>query len=262
MITVHSLWWKLAIATRVSLLPFGWGRLNARWSAVSSVAADHVRRTLPWVDDVQVVPNIVETDWWRRPPGLPDHSGRPISIVLVGRLKKRKHLDEFLDALARARRWTPEGTLVAVTIVGEGPRRSDLEQQIARLGLSDWVSLVGQLDATAVRALLHSGDLFVVSSRQESFGLAALEARSAGLPVVGYRGNGLVDYIEHDVDGLLVSGPTGMTEALVRVLTDEALRCRLKRVARETRPTISCDDALRAVSNLYQHARSASVDAS
>jgi len=45
-VTVHSLWWKVAVATRISTLPFGWGRMRAAWSAVSTVAAGRVGRTL------------------------------------------------------------------------------------------------------------------------------------------------------------------------------------------------------------------------
>lgn len=253
-VTVHSLWWKIAIATRLSLLPFGWGRLQASWSAVSSVAAGRVRRTLRGVGDVRVVPNLVETEWWQRPPNLQDQSSQPIELILVGRLKKRKHIDEFLDALSDARARLPQGTNARVTIVGEGPRRGDLETQIAELKLSDWVRLIGQRDATAIRDLLHSSDIFVVTSRQESFGLAALEARSAGLPVLGYLGNGLVDFIEHDVDGLLVADPTEMTDTLVSLLCDRHLVDRLQLSARNKQPSISVAEAMRAVEDLYRSA--------
>jgi glycosyltransferase involved in cell wall biosynthesis len=182
-----------------------------------------------------------------------------ISIVLVGRLKKRKHVNEFIDALAEARRRLAAedkaATKVKVSILGEGPRRADLERQITMLGLSDWVSLLGYRPAAEIRDQFHSSDLFVASSRQEAFGIAALEARAAGLPVIGYRGNGLVDFIADGVDGVLVAD----AESLVRTLVDligqpEQLR-RLRMTAASSPPVVVEADAMRAVDDLYARAR-------
>ncbi len=94
-ITVHSLWWQVAIAARLSSLPFGWGRTRAAWSAVSNVAAARVHRTLPRIDEVSVVPNLVDVQWWQRPETGAESIGDEVRVILVGRLKKRKHIDEL-----------------------------------------------------------------------------------------------------------------------------------------------------------------------
>lgn len=255
--TVHSLWWQVALATRVSTLLFGWGRMRAAWSGVSSIAAGHVSRTLPSVHQVSVVPNLIESQWWST--GLPterDLSGC-IEIVLVGRLKKRKHLDEVIDALAEVRRALPGGTKVSVSIVGDGPRRDDLQRQIDDNDLTDWVSLLGYRDAAAVRDLHHRSHLFIASSRQEAFGIAALEARAAGLPVIGYRGTGLVDYITDGLDGLLVSDKSEMAAALISLIGDPARLERMLHTTGTTPPALTSDDATAAVTALYERARTA-----
>ncbi|MGI8590706.1 MAG: glycosyltransferase family 4 protein [Nakamurella sp.] len=253
--TVHSLWWQVAAATRISTLPFGWGRMRAAWSGVSSVAAGHVRRTLRSVQQVSVVPNLVDAQWWRA--GMPQQreASDTIRMVLVGRLKKRKHVDEFIDVLAQVRQRVPDGTKVSVNIVGEGPRRADLQQQIDTLGLTDWVSLLGHRDSAGVRELHHRSELFIASSRQESFGIAAFEARAAGLPVIGYRGNGLADYIANGSDGILVTDREEMVQALVALIQNpDELRRLLENTTTEP-PSITPEYATRAVEDLYARAR-------
>ncbi|MEP6980575.1 MAG: glycosyltransferase family 4 protein, partial [Nakamurella sp.] len=216
--TVHSLWWQVTVATRISTLLFGGGRMRAAWSGVSSVAAKQVRRTFPTVRQVSVVPNLIDSRWWSAGiPSTRDLSGA-VRIVLVGRLKKRKHLDEVIDVLAQVRRQLPPGTKVAVSIVGDGPRRDDLQRQINDNDLADWVALLGYRDTAAIRDLHHESHLFIASSRQEAFGIAAYEARSAGLPIIGYRETGLGDYITDGLDGILASNKQEMTRAIVRLI--------------------------------------------
>ena len=252
--TVHSLWWKVAVATRLSTLPFGWGRTTAAWSGVSSVAARHVHRTLPTVDEVSVVPNLVDASWWRAHEPTARAASR-VRLIAVGRLKKRKHIDEFIDVLAETRRRLPRRTPLEVRIVGEGPRHADLQRQIERLGLADWVSLLGHRDAVCIRALLHESDVFVATSRQESFGLAAFEARSAGLPVIGYRANGLVDFITDGVDGVLVPDAAAMVEALVTLIARPDELSRLRENALASPPAITPDAVMRSVADLYRRAQ-------
>jgi len=253
--TVHSLWWQVTIATRVSTLPFGWGRMWAAWSGVSSVAAGRVSRTLRKVSEVSVVPNLVEIGWWRPSEPIRETGTGEIRLVLVGRLKKRKHVDEFLDALAAARARISPDIAVRVDVVGAGPRHDDLQRQITRLGLADWVTLLGHRTPEQIRTLLHESDLFVASSRQESFGIAALEARAAGLPVLGYRGNGLVDFIADGTEGVLVADGPEMTEALVSLFSQPDELIRLRKTTTTFAPSVDVDAAMSSVYALYHRAR-------
>lgn len=259
--TVHSLWWKITPATRISTLLFGWGRMKAAWSGVSSVAARQIRRTLPSVRAVSIVPNLIDSQWWS--DGIPTDRdlSDAVRIVLVGRLKKRKHLDEVIDVLARVRQQLPEGTKVSISIVGDGPRRDDLQRQIDEADLTDWVALLGYRTSEAIRDLHHRSHLFIASSRQEAFGIAALEARSAGLPIIGYRSTGLVDYIADGVDGLLVSSKEEMAQALAGLIRDRARLGRMLHTTGSTPPAISAADATQAVADLYARALGSSHSA-
>jgi glycosyltransferase involved in cell wall biosynthesis len=254
-ITVHSLWWKVAVATRLCTLPFGFGQIRAAWSAVSTVAAGHVHRTYPRCGEVSVVPNLVDIAWWQPTEPVRETATEEIRLILVGRLKKRKHVDEFIAALARARPKLPPDLRVQVSVVGVGPRRDDLQRQLDELGLTDWVHLLGHRTPTEIRSLLHESDLFIASSRQESFGIAALEARAAGLPVVGYRGNGLQDFIADGTEGLLVDDGPQLTDALVLLLGRPDELDRLRKTTTNIAPSVTADDAMAAVDGLYRRAR-------
>ncbi len=254
-VTVHSLWWKVAVATRISTLPFGWGRMRAAWSAVSTVAAGHVSRTLPRVGEVSTVPNLVDIPWWKPTAPIRDTGSTEFRLILVGRLKKRKHVNEFIDILARARRRLPPTTKVRVAVVGKGPRHKDLQRQIDGLGLADWVTLLGHHQPAEIRTMMHESDLFVASSRQEAFGIAALEARAAGLPVLGYLGNGLTDFITDGVDGVLAADAAEMTDALVTLLAEPGELDRLRRTTTTSPPSVTPSEAMAAVYRLYGRAR-------
>jgi glycosyltransferase involved in cell wall biosynthesis len=254
-ITVHSLWWKVAFATRYSSLPFGWGRIRAAWSGVSSVAAGHVGRTLPRAGRISVVPNLVDTEWWHPSRPIRETGAQELRLILVGRLKKRKHVGEFIDVLAQVRPLIPADTKVRVSIVGQGPRRDDLLRQVDELGLSDWVSFLGHREPGEIRDLLHESDLFIASSRQESFGIAALEARAAGLPVMGYRGNGLSDFIVDDSEGVLVDDADEMVKALVLLLGQPDELDRLRKTTTTEPPSVTVKEAMDSVDDLYRRAR-------
>jgi glycosyltransferase involved in cell wall biosynthesis len=256
-VTVHSVWWKVAAAHRfVSGVFFGPSLLRVVYSGVSTMIAGHIKRVYPRCGEVSVVPNLVDTDWWAPLTPSLHRAGDPdFRVVLVGRLKKRKHIDEFIDIMARVKAEVPVGTPVSVSIVGAGPRHDDLQRQIDDLGLGAWVTLVGHRTPEQIRDLLHDSDLFVAPSRQEAFGIAALEARSSGVPIVGYTFTGLTDFVETGVEGLLVDDADDMVDTLAKLLVDAARVERLKASTRSRRPSITFDDAMRATYDFYERAR-------
>jgi len=256
-VTVHSVWWKVAVAHRfVSGVFFGPSLLRVVYSGVSTMIAQHIKRVYPRCGEVSVVPNLVDTDWWEPTAPSLHRAGDPdFRVVLVGRLKKRKHIDEFIDILSRVKAKVPTGTQVAVSIVGAGPRHDDLQEQIEQLGLGSWVQLLGHRSPEQIRDLLHESDLFVAPSRQEAFGIAALEARSAGVPVVGYNFTGLADFVESGVEGLLVDDADDMVDNLAKLLVDPERVQRLKTSTRSRRPSVTFDDAMRATYEFYERAR-------
>ncbi len=103
------------------------------------------------------------------------------SILYIGRLAPEKNILLLLAAFGRLAKREENLRLI---IVGEGPMRSQIESKIKELGISDFVILPGRYDGAELIAWYHVGDVFVLPSRQETFGAVVVEALLSGLRVV------------------------------------------------------------------------------
>lgn len=221
--TVHSMWTGREGWVRLVGAIAGWDRWPVRWTAVSSVAAASMRDCLGRQASVDIVPNAVDVDWWRALAPLDDAS-RPFTVVAVMRLAGRKRPIELIDALVEARDQVPSEVPLRAVIVGEGPLEEKLRSHVERLGLGDWVELAGPLSREGIRELYRSADAYAAPCYQESFGIAALEARAAGLPVVAMRSGGVGEFVRHGVEGLLCHDDEELARALALLATDPGMR--------------------------------------
>ncbi|NUQ90196.1 MAG: glycosyltransferase [Glycomyces artemisiae] len=105
----------------------------------------------------------------------------------VAALNERKRIDYLLEAFRRCRADDPELTL---TLAGDGKLRPALEALAADLGVADAVEFLGSVDPSQVPGLMASHDLFVHTSRHETFGVVVVEALAAGTPVLVSRCGG------------------------------------------------------------------------
>lgn len=205
---------------------FGYSRWPVRYVGVSSVTAGAMR-PLTGGGSVAVIPNGIDLDWWRRPAGAArEEVGGPVDFVSVMRLEKRKRARALVLAFAAALEGLPPAA-ARLTIVGDGGERAGLEKLVAARGLGDRIRFVGSRPREDIRALLHRSDAFALASRLEAFGIAALEARAAGLPVVTLKASGARDFLADGQDALLAEDDRGLAEALRRLILDPALRRRL-----------------------------------
>ncbi|HUT93865.1 MAG TPA: glycosyltransferase family 4 protein [Thermoguttaceae bacterium] len=153
---------------------------------------------------------------------LPSFSRWPHVVMGMGRLAPEKGFDVLIGAFARSAAELPDWGLV---ILGEGSERATLESIVAELGLQDRVCLPGVVDDPF--SALRRADVFVLSSRSESFGNALVEAMACGLPVVATkcwsRSPGLV---RDGVDGVLVPADDvdALAGAMSELMRDEARR--------------------------------------
>lgn len=121
----------------------------------------------------------------------------------------------------------------AFTVVGDGPERARVERLATVLGIASHVEFAGACTRIEVARILAGSSLFVSPVRAEVFGLALLEARVAGLPIVAINGGGVAEIVEHDRHGLLAATRREFVDAIVRVIDDEALRRRLAAGSRD-----------------------------
>lgn len=233
--TVHSVWGSAWPLFRAAAALRGWSSLPIHWAAVSEVAAGPVRRALGG-QDVLVIPNAVDVDYWAptRPPRLP----KVVTMVAVMRMAGRKRPLELVAALHRMRSLVPHDVAVDVVLVGDGPLLGEVRHRVDRLDMSSWVHTPGDITHDRLRDLYQRADVFIAPATLESFGLAALEARSAGLAVVARTRTGVTEFITHEVDGLLADSDLALGDHLARLCNDPVTRNRIVSHNHLVRPTL------------------------
>ena len=212
-----------------------WGARGAALSAVSGVAAASVQSVVGRGTQVRVFPNGIDTALWRPPPPSAA-AGTPVQVVAAMRFAARKRPLAVLEVAARARDLAAGDLPMRLTLFGEGPERSRLERFAERHDMTDWVSMPGRVGRDALRERYWDSDVYLTPARLEAFGIAALEARTAGLPVVARLDTGVGDFVVDGVNGLLGADDEALAQGLARLVTDPQLRLRIAAHNREVGP--------------------------
>lgn len=149
---------------------------------------------------------------------------RPFTIGTVGRLKEVKNQGLLIEAFIRVLDRRPDlRGKVRLTIVGDGPLRSTLREQLAAAGCGDDAVLDGASDD--IPAAMRGLDLFVLPSLAEGISNTILEAMATGLPVVATRVGGNVELVRDGETGTLVpsADADALTDALLRYIDQREL---------------------------------------
>lgn len=157
------------------------------------------------------------------PPALPPRSATRArasspALVTTAHLVARKRHADVLRALAVL---GPRHPSLRYEVIGDGPERVSLEGLAARLGISERVDFLGQLEPRAALDRVRSCTLFVMPSTDEAFGVAYVEAMAAGLPAIGCRGEPGPEEIAAAGDGLVLVPPGDIERLTQRI--DELL---------------------------------------
>lgn len=218
LVTVHSMW-SGSVRPVLRPLLLGLDREPVTWSAVSHRAAGPVRAVLGDDSPILVLPNAVDPGWWQ----VAHRPDTTATIVSVMRLARRKRPLSLARMLRRVRAELPAGTPLRAVIVGDGPQRSALQSYLDRHAMT-WVELPGRLGREEIRTLHGGASLYAAPATLESFGIAALEARCAGLPVVASTRGGVGEFVSDGREGLLARDDDDMVAAMLRLVTDAGLR--------------------------------------
>lgn len=183
----------------------------------------------------------------RRALGLADAE---VAFGCVASLSPVKCHDHLLQAFAQVHRQLPHTRLL---LIGDGPLRPQIEQQIAALGLDAAVSLLG--NRADVEAVLPALDVAVLASSTEGMSNALLEAMACGLPIVATAVGGNLQLVQHEVSGLLVpvGQPAALAGALLALTQAPDTRHRMGMAARaRIEREFSLDSMVRSFDRLYQ----------
>lgn len=230
------------------------------------------------VDDVRRLYGVRPASVALIPPGVDQEQFHPIDaelakrivgvqakrvILCVGRMDRAKGFDYLLTAVGRLRRSSADALDgLKVVIVGGNDERRDgaAGKEVARLKtiarnlrLGNIVGFRGVVPQDELPLYYAAADVCAVPSRYESFGMVALEAMSAGRPVVGFRSRGLEQTVVDGRSGILVQpgDSDAFADALARVLSDPTLARRLGMTARESIRRFTWDAVVEKHRELY-----------
>ncbi len=151
---------------------------------------------------------------------------QPVRILFVGRLSVQKNLPLLISAFQQFIR---EHTIpLHLYIAGAGEREQETRQLIRENRLEQHVTLLGGISANEVQAWYHRSDIFVLPSREESFGSVIIEAMASGIPVIATDILAVRNTIQNGRNGLLVAqNARDLAGAILQLIRDPALRRKL-----------------------------------
>lgn len=163
----------------------------------------------------EVLPNIVHTDAFRGAKGPKDPAH--FRLTTVSALRPGKCVEDALQALKILREQHPEKPFL-YTIVGDGQEAAFYKKTADDLGLNDLVSFVGRKPESEIAEILSRTDALLMASDIETFGIPAIEALAAGVPVVSTRCKGPESFLNADcAEFCNVHDPKDMADAILRM---------------------------------------------
>jgi glycosyltransferase involved in cell wall biosynthesis len=252
-LTIHGVWGGVfrplaKFADSVA----AWSSWGVALTAVSDAAADPIRRIVGPAVPVTLIPNGIDVEQWRVQPVA--GAENELRLVAVMRLAPRKRAIPLVTMVQSAARLVPSDHQLRLVVVGNGPLESRVRKAVDESVANCTIDLVGRLTPDAVRATLASSDVFIAPALLESFGIAALEARTAGLPVLAYAQTGISSFVRDGVEGLLARDDEQMVRNIVRLAVDRDLRERITEHNRSTEPNESWPHVLELADVAYERA--------
>jgi glycosyltransferase involved in cell wall biosynthesis len=156
----------------------------------------------------------------------------PIRIIFAKSLQPVYAPQILLEAISIA---TKKNFKLTLDMYGEGELRDNLQELAVKLNISDIVSFKGWINNEILYDLYPNYDIMIMPSLSESFGVAALEASSAGLPVIASNIGGVPEVVKDGVTGILVEpgDPEKLAEAILKLASDVELRKKMGNAGRE-----------------------------
>ena len=191
---------------------------------------------------IEVIHNFVNCDVYKpdeakRRELRPQYAAEGEKLVIhLSNFRRVKRVVDVVEVFARIAKQVP----ARLMLIGDGPDRSIAEHLALTHGIQDRIHFLGKQDS--VQDLLPLGNLLLMPSEMESFGLAALEGMACRVPCIATRVGGVPELVDHGVNGLLyaVGDVEGMATGAIEILTDTARLEDMAIAARKTAQNRFC----------------------
>jgi glycosyltransferase involved in cell wall biosynthesis len=253
LLTFHSVVPQTRFLAQAARITLGTDHWRALFSAVSERVARGVR-PIAGTRSLAILPNGIDVDFWRTEATPLTRRGRTIELLSVMRLNPKKRARALVGIVRRVNAILGDGVRVRLRIIGDGPQRARLERLITANKLGEQIQLLGHRTRAEIRELMSECEMFVLPTVRESFGLAALEARCAGLPVIAMASSGVAEIVRHGREGLLARSDAELALHIATLARDDRQRQTIAEHNRDSSPPYDWPRLVAAHVALYREA--------
>ncbi|WP_264524591.1 N-acetyl-alpha-D-glucosaminyl L-malate synthase BshA [Flavobacterium sp. N502536] len=224
-------------------------------TSVSQSLKDDTLKLFNIKNKIRVIPNFIELDKIKKDPQVPCHRYVMAKederiITHISNFRKVKRIPDIIKIFYNIQKEIP----AKLMMVGDGPEKEKAEILCMELGIYDKVIFFG--NSNEIDKILCFTDLFLLPSETESFGLAALEAMSSGVPVISSNSGGLPEVNFDGFSGYLsnVGNVEEMAANAIKILKDDDVLNQFKANALEVAKKFDIKTILPQYEALYQKA--------
>lgn len=224
-------------------------------TSVSQDLKDETYRLFDIKREIYVIPNFIEIDKNKIDKNSDCHRSMMATekqkiVTHISNFRKVKRIPDIIRIFNEIQKEIPSKLMM----VGDGPERPRAEQLCQELGISDKVIFFG--NSNEISEILCFSDLFLLPSETESFGLAALEAMSSGVPVISTNTGGLPEVNRDGYSGYLgnVGDIQYMAEKAISILKDDKVLLEFKENALKVAQEFDIQNIMPMYERLYEKA--------
>ncbi|RYJ42517.1 N-acetyl-alpha-D-glucosaminyl L-malate synthase BshA [Flavobacterium beibuense] len=224
-------------------------------TSVSQALKDDTYKLFDIKRDIEVIPNFIEVDKKKIEENSPCHRSMMATetqkiITHISNFRKVKRIPDVIKIFYEIQKVMP----AKLMLVGDGPEKEPAEKLCDQLGLADKVIFFG--NSSEINEILCFTDLFLLPSETESFGLAALEAMSNGVPVISSNTGGLPEVNREGYSGYLanVGDVETMAKRAISILQDDKVLLQFKNNALKVAQEFDIQNVVPLYEKLYRKA--------
>jgi N-acetyl-alpha-D-glucosaminyl L-malate synthase BshA len=224
-------------------------------TSVSQSLKENTLRSFVVKNKIEVIPNFVDLSLYQKDVPCQRSQIAPNGekiVTHISNMRTVKRIPDIIDIFYRIQN-EEEAILL---MIGDGPEREKAEQQAKDLGIYSKVKFLGK--TTEIKKLLCMSDLFLLTSATESFGLVALEAMAAKVPVISSNAGGIREVNVHGVTGFLatIGDVETMANYSLELLQNPELHQEFRNNAYERAKEFSMDTIVPKYEEVYNRALS------